>query len=592
MKESIFFDAGEREKSNRENWIFILLAIVFVFLISICYINEDNGIKIWPDEIGFWQNAALLNGYDWSGTGSSISYYGFGFGFLLAPLMSIFKSSESLMHAAVILQSLMLCSTIIATYLILYNLELNIGKIAQKVLIILPALYSSYLLFTRITLAETVLTTCMWWWLYSIIKLIKSKSFLAGFFTILIPLYMYAVHQRSLPYILIAFVIILINFVSEFKKTRKIKELFLCFLLLVIVIIGFASINIYDNHYISELYSNSGNYTANTVSGQTNGILQKFSSLEGWASIIQSICGKIFYSIVATYGLVFWGIITGIYSGYLLITKKSENIIADIFFALIFINFLASIGVASLAMLDNYSVRNDILMYGRYSEFSYGAMIFIGGITLYQNLISSSNKRKIITIECITVLLLCFVCMNLTHNEASNDIFWVSCSALGDLLWFSKKYGISNKEIILIAGIRTILFMILTYFIFNKHKTRENLLTLWLLTIAVSWILIANVGWKQNVMSWYENQEKNQIDIVQDLEEEAAIGIFDVDYPGCLQFLLPSTYFENIDALTSLSDQYEGMYIITDSTSKYARQIISNYSIEKRNDRYILWIYE
>ncbi len=580
-------------KSNSSDILFLLIAISIIFLMSIFHINENNGIKIWPDEIGFWLNAALLNGEDWSGTGSTISYYGFGLGFLLAPIMAVLKSSTSVMHIAVVLQSLMLCSTIVATYLILSNLKLELGNIAQKVLIVLPILYPSYLLFTRITLAETVLVTCMWWWLYASLKFIKNITFPSGLFTVLIPLYMYAVHQRALPYIFIAAIIVILNcFVGARGKSKK--EHVIGFSLLLIILGVFLLTKAYETYYINELYSNSVNLSVNTVSGHTSSIFQMFFTLEGWIQIIQSICGKIYYSLVATFGLIFWGIVAGVYSGYQILTKKSNDKVKDLFYLLVLINFLSAISVSSLAMLGlgNYSIRNDALMYGRYSEFSFGAMILIGGITLYQNVITNISKRRFLITGCIIISLLCLVCLNLTFNDASNDVFWISCSALGDLQWLSNKFGLTNKEIVLVSGLRTILFMMITYYILIKFDVKESILTVWFIAIAFLWVWIANIGWDQNVMSWYKNREKNQIDITQDLGDESIIGILDVTYPGCLQFYLPDSYFENIETISSLSDQDEGMYIITDASSEYAHEIMTEYNVCKKNDYYILWVYE
>ncbi len=591
-REMMVYNSKQQKLMGKNNkyveTIFMLLSMTIVILICMGHINENTSIKIWPDEVGYWQNASILLEEDWSGT--TYVYYGYGLGFLLAPIMLLFENSDIRMQAAVVLQTMILCSSIVAIYLIINEMNLKLREIEKGIIGIFPVLYSAYLFFTQFTLAETVLVSCMWWWLYAILIFIKKRRIISGFFVMAIPFYMYMVHQRTLPYIIIGGVIISVACMFDFKNGRK-KALLIWLIFVTVGIALYFAVKSYDGFYVSKIFSEKTVKTGNTVAGRVNSVKQLLFSMKGWLAIIQSMCGKIYYSIVATFGLTFFGSAVAILSFRNLIIKQTSNYIKDILYVIVFINFFVALTISCVAMYGGYETRGDKLMYGRYSEFAYGAVLLIGIIELFQNNISKISKERIILSGCILTVLLCLICTALTYNDASMSVFWISCSGLGDLLCLSEKTGISNQSIILIAGIRCILFMLILLVIIERERSHNILLNTWVIMVALLWIYIANISWTENVMDWYDESKISQSDIAEEIQNESLVGILDVDYPGSFQFLLPDTYFKQLNSIQDLSDDYEGLYIITNKESKNATEILKNFTIIKINSQYILWEY-
>lgn len=577
-------------KSKKEKWLELLLVaggFIAVFLISITHFGENAGIKVYADELGYWRNAALLTGRDWSNEASSSAYYGFGYGFLLSPIFHFWNEEpETMMRAAIIMQGLMLSSCYAAAWLILRKLEIIMCLGIRAVILFYSVLYTANIFMVKFTMSETVLTTCVWWSAYLALCYIKEKKICQAAGLAFISIYMFSVHQRMLTVVLVHFLLIFIIETSNQNKKRIrfiTKMLFYIFLFAGLLFLFRA----YDNYYTFSLYSQAADAGrgANRVDSGIMSRIPLFLSLEGISKLIRSLCGKLFYSIVATYGGIFFGIIAIVQNVVREYKSrgKLENCIWGVYLLL---NFLGAMGVSMLAMCDGFETRNDLLMYGRYTEFTYGPILLTGAISLFQD--KRLHSRNFL-LMIMLLLALCFVCVDNTYNIAPNSNFWVNCSALSDLV--CKDNNITNQDIIMIAAMRSV-GILGTFFaaacFTERYRTKisEGLL----IFITMTWIYTANVNWEKNVMPWYEPMRDSMKDITVELENEESIIVFDVKLGGCLQFQLPNVALKICQNIEEIEEYETTGYVITDVDSTYAEYIREHYTIVKENEKYMRWI--
>ncbi len=579
--------ANDKKKIMLES-LLIFILMVFVFLISVNHINESNGIKVYGDEMGYWENAALLTGRDWSGEASLNIYYGYGYGFLLTPILLLCnKNSTDMMHAAIILQGIMLSTCILASWLISKKVNSNVDWKCRIVITLFSVLYAPNIFYVKFTLSETLLTTCIWWISYLVLCYTENHKSIQGIGIIILSFYMFSVHQRMITMVLTGFMLVLfVSFLNSSKNKFKMLKILLFLFLLTAVCYYFCKS--YDSFYTNSVYKLAvdGGKETNRVDVAAKKALSSLVSFYGCLTLLISFCGKIFYSFVATYGFILVGGYSCLYFAMKYIKDKEQNYRAT-WYMYIFLNYLASIGVSSLAMRGGYELRSDFLLYGRYSEYTYGPILLVGLLYLYK---FKRNESKKLFCGMIIILVLCLICIRNTFNDAPNSHFWVMCSAMGDIRAVP---DISNKEVVLVTMLRCICilgFLVIIENIFNKFKRRFYNIVL--VIVIISWIHTANVNWDKNVLPWYTPFENAMSDIVANMEHEDEFITLDVELAGCMQFFLPNVAMKPCTDIKEVLNYEKGTYVITGVSSEYASYIREHYTVDKENDRYMRWRYE
>lgn len=575
--------------NKKSTWIDIFCVLgmmLIVFFISINHLIENNGIKIYGDELGYWRNAALLTRRDWSGEASLNAYYGYGYGFLLAPILLLFhKHPEDMMHAAVVLQGIMLSSCILASWLTLKKMNIKIGRQYRTIISLFCILYPANIFYVKFSLSEIVLTTCIWWISYLALCYCKSKKVTRGLGIIFLSVYMFSVHQRMITMVLTA--LLLVVFISVLSPTKSKTQLAKLMFSFGFVLISLLCIcKLYDSYYINQVYrlAADGGMETNRIDANAKSAILSLFSFNGILSVIVSFCGKLFYLLVGTYGFAFFGLWSCV-RFIIKYIKTKENLDETIWYLYIFLNYMMSTGIASIAMRGGFENRSDYLLYGRYSEFTYGPILLSSLIYLYI-LKKSSNKEKFIGM--IIILVLGLVCFRHTYNQASNSNFWANCTALSDL---RAVIDMSNKEIILIAILRCVCVIGIMVIIESFFQSWKKYLLNIVLMIAIVglWIHTTEVSWCKNVMPWYVPMENAMYDIVDGMENENIFIVFDATFAGCLQFLLPDVSLQPCISMEEIMEYGEGIYVITNQSSDSMPYVREHFIVDKENDRYVRW---
>ena len=90
-------------RSFTDTFLLKLILVVLIALISLIDMKDIMTIHIATDEFGYWTAAADFVGFDWSECASLNTYYSFGYGLVLAPLLLLIKNPIDVYKLALIL---------------------------------------------------------------------------------------------------------------------------------------------------------------------------------------------------------------------------------------------------------------------------------------------------------------------------------------------------------------------------------------------------------------------------------------------------------------------------------------------------------
>lgn len=569
----------------------IIIAITIVFIVGSLNISQSRGIKVYGDEIGYWRSAALLNGDNWSGEAANNAFYGYGYGIILAPIYKIFSSNpQIMMQIAEVLQNLMLSSWVIAFWILLKYEQKDLPLVSKFFCIVMPSLYPTFSFFVKITMSEILISTVLIWICVLMRSVLCDKKIWRAVLIVILSIYLVAVHQRMMIVLGLNLLFLCAIYFLDSTKNKK-KKAALIFTICFLTICFYILYKQYDMIYTESLYSlnkDKGLQSNHVNTSLLKNIVSLFFSKQGIKLIINSFVGKIYYALVSAEGIIAIAVVA-------IATKlrhySKENSLEEkqkiLWLGFILLQFMTAIGVAAIAARD-IERRNDMLFYGRYSEYFYAPMIFLGVLTLIKS--GSLNSQKILGCIVVTNVLL-LLCYDNIYLETRNTNFWVSCAALGDLSVNLGKGNYNNYTVLMLAGLRTVLFLALLLIIYLKKE--KSMLYMLLSVLMIFWVRIADVNWDKNVMGWYEKEQEGMIDITEALYEEDKVGFFDAtSTAGAMQFYIPHSYFVSFSEREDIEEYEDEIIIITAQNSKYADEIKGKYEVIRENERFFSWVDE
>ena len=103
-------------KRNAHNFILAIFVVVILTL-TIKYIEENLCISVIGDEFGYWSAAAFITDKPWHSLVSTNSYYGWGYGVILSPILYILSQEPVVMYqTAIVVNGIMLCFILMVSY--------------------------------------------------------------------------------------------------------------------------------------------------------------------------------------------------------------------------------------------------------------------------------------------------------------------------------------------------------------------------------------------------------------------------------------------------------------------------------------------
>ena len=369
----------------------------FLCLWAILAVNavcEACGPLILPDEFGYWAHAANMVGMDWREVVSKYSWYSFGYGFLMLPIMKLVPNPIA---AYRVLSSINFLFLGISPLLVFQTLSCICGKQDRKKLAMISGaamLYVSYLTYAHTTMTESILTFLYVLLAYGLCRWFTRKS-VGNFVLVLFTAgYMYTVHMRTIGILLAAAVFLCLPVLLEGQGQVGKKALWIAVVGFVVVLVLFLQ-NVGKTGLINSVGSES--YKAmtrgNDYAGQWSKIRFLFS-IKGIGYFFAGFFGKIFYLGCATFGLYYWGM------AYLL--KRAKELFSSLRRKeaydkenWLYLWFLLS-HVAALLITTVYVMRTnrlDGILYGRYHE---NTLPFITAFGIAALLAQPKVKKRIL----------------------------------------------------------------------------------------------------------------------------------------------------------------------------------------------------
>lgn len=383
--------------SRRKYLLACLLCSLFIIFSHLYCIN----IRLLPsflDEFGYWGNAAVMAGYDWSSFLSGGSYFAYGYSLLLTVIMRLIPEPLLQMKAALILNLMLL--------LVFFYLLLLLGKKLWKtdakylqlgtacVITLYPALS-----FSVATAWSEMFNNVYYLLILLLVFNILSHTRLRDLFLLIgLSAFGYYLHHRFLG--ILAAVVMLTGYLVYAKKVKLRWGMALAVCLGILLLI-FSSV---DQYIIGQsvLERTADTYAVGKVSSHV-GKISSFFSVQGIIQLLKNICGRLYGLNCSMLLLLFPSLcylISQIMKGR---TGKAKFGIYPLFYMFMVTVFLFITIIAVLFML--HPQRIDQVIYARYIEPTAYPILFIGIVAILSGKVRVQEHLFCIGLHLITALI-------------------------------------------------------------------------------------------------------------------------------------------------------------------------------------------
>lgn len=188
----------EYGKDSTKQYLILGIYILGVIVFHGFYISRLTGPFIYADEIGYWSHAAHLTGNTWAGVMDGVSWYSFGYSFLLA-LTFLFSTHMLIMYrAAVVFNMVMSVGIFLLAHCIIKRYLPEQKKVVTGLLAFMLTTYPTYIFYSHTTLSETLFTLIVWLLFYEVILLEEKPTLWRAVALGCTAVYGFAVHNRML----------------------------------------------------------------------------------------------------------------------------------------------------------------------------------------------------------------------------------------------------------------------------------------------------------------------------------------------------------------------------------------------------------
>ncbi|MDD6812331.1 MAG: hypothetical protein PUD93_10765 [Lachnospiraceae bacterium] len=427
MKQSV--KAGRRIDFFFQYFVMFLLIILCVFQYNI---RKIYGFSIYPDEFGYWACAAEWLHYDWSEVASLGSYYSFGYSLILTPILWLCKDGLTAYRIAIFINVVLQCISMGLLWKIFSKISLQTSNSTNQKMQILFAtgvavFYPAWSFYTQMTLAEALLTFLYILICYLLFCFLEKPKGITLVVLVCSFLYIHFVHMRTIGIILAAVgVMLLYAWNNRSYRKRIIATLLLC-------IIAF-SLGMWCKEIIQQnvfALADTSYLNVNDYAGQSR-TLQTIFTIQGFKQLLFSICGKLYYLAMASFGLLYPAV------GYLIqqsvnclryIVKKEIPAPIQWLSLFLLLSIMGQLLISSIYMMN--PGRLDGIVYGRYNDFLVPIVMGIGVLTLSTQ--KKSVKQLLVALGTSTVLFaLSFYTMLQSDATAMQGYFAAGISYLSN----------------------------------------------------------------------------------------------------------------------------------------------------------------
>ena len=556
----------------------IALLIIWSFGLYYMHITTTSSIRLVGDEFGYWSAGAWMAGIDWKEVASINFYFGYGYGIFLAPILLLPITQTLKYQIAIVLNIMFVCMVYMIIYLLLNKVSVKMSTICKVLIALCVTLYASNIFFIQLTMPEVLILLLYWGIVYFAYQLLTELVYYKVYIYITLLVYSFSVHQRMIGIVFVGAIFLIYLLKRNKKKIQSYIGIGLFFTLLFLVVIYLKSM--YRADFLS--YSIHGPSEVNNLSGQIDK-LQKLLTISGIKDFLIGFLGKIYYACSSSYLLVPISVTYFLKILYINIKKKKIND-HSIMIGYLILNFIIMMAIDTIFMID-YRGRFDLLLYGRYFEFTLGPLLVLGLIILFDRKIPSLQYIWIFAIyEVLTI----FIDRMMPYDQSRSHIH-INCVGIYDVLKENRAIYAVNVKIVLIFTI----LISLAGLIIKKEQLKMITYILVCSILVVCWGGSSYSAYKNGFLSWTNISIAKEEDLAELIEE---MNIKDLYYYVentlniyYLQFLLGSSPIKCLNNISEIDQLPYGTYVLTINSTNMIEESQEQYEKIANTDLIILW---
>lgn len=397
-----------------------------------------NQFSCWfsTDTDGYWLHAASMTGHRWGDVAKDMPFfYSWGYSVLLTIPMMI-TEDVNFMYSIAIIINVLLCTLIVPiVYYLCTKFAPGIARIRRLLIALIVSCYSSYILNSAVSLAETLIYFLTFLILFLLYKYFDSEKVIWAVLSGCTVGYVYIVHNRCIGLVVAFVVVSIVHLVvkRKFKAFLGFMIPFFCMLVLKNVV----------TDWLNVVEQTTGIYTVNTYDSVLDSGQLSFYNI---ISLIQNVIGELWYTLAGTFVIAGYGI-------YEIIKRLIEewgNCKFTLFYVYAIISWIFMIGVSSLFLLKDEAItfgRIDTIFYGRYMESSIGFLLMMGLIYLEKK---TQNKKEIGLVLIFSVLLTVLVYFFTKEYDTGWNNWFSMVAILFPFSYGNTEISVLNSSIVLL----------------------------------------------------------------------------------------------------------------------------------------------
>lgn len=373
---------------ERKRVYFCLLLFAFIIFGIFGYgIGKIYGMSIYPDEFGYWANAAQTAGYDWREVVSLGPYYSYGYSILLFPILKFSRDGVTAYRTAVSVNALMQAGAPFLAWGIYRRLFPEIAEECCLMAAGMTALYPVWSFYSQMTLTESMLCFLYLLGCYFFVRCLENGSAAMLCATAILFIYMYMVHMRTIGIMAAFLITLLIMAWQRQEKSGKAAGILL-------LAGGGIALTALGKRYVSESVYVMSDAESLAVGeyGSKLRLLIEILTGKRTVSFLFGCAGKLYYLLMTSFGMLIPAVLCLARWLKKMITsvRRKERPAWQTFFILfVTLSILGQFAVTALYMSGNG--RLDLVFYGRYNEYLIPLMIGMGALELLQR----GNLKKL-----------------------------------------------------------------------------------------------------------------------------------------------------------------------------------------------------
>lgn len=575
-------------KGRKQECLLYAAAFVVIGFVGCLNIRKLDYIHIINDEFGYWMYAASVAGYDWKELISSTPYYSWGYSLWLIPIVFLLPTPKLWYKSAIFLNVLFLFITFICCYKVGKRLFPKAGNLLVGVVSVIVVLYPGNILQTQHAWSEILLVCCTWVATYLIISLEDDFSMMRFIAVIVVLVYMFAVHNRSIGSVAAGVICLGLILVKHKKGIGH------WVILILGMMAGYLIVNQVKAYCLDLLWSNSTQSSLNNVSINVETITSYGSRITSQGlKMLGSLSGKAFYLAVGSALTLPLAVICVCRS---LISNIRQKHLFDGYAVgklWCYLGLALQWGICALAMND-WVGRKDLLVYGRYMENAIGPVLLLG--IMYVVIENRKFVQKVLVITfavCIIGIYPVYYCVS--HAQGT---FNVLCSPIVGA--YAKTWE-DERQVFLVLGIAVVgIFAVLEIALRMQSFRRRAAVTLTVIGIFYLFTVFLLNKWLVSSRDSVMRSSVPLAEIITEQYEDRSLYFIqnnEIDFynmnPKYLQFIIPERTIHVINAEDVEALAGQKVIILANYEDETVEELLVEIpGVEKRDTAGLLDLYE